>query len=263
MTPIDLYRIVMGDQVWTLTPVDTDQFYDAGEGEERYTATSIGRGSFEQKKELVRANLDVRLPLDHPLAVSLLTSFSEQIVGLTIFTKRDATVDVSWKGSLAGVKPEDASVTLGFESIFTSLRRAGLRARFQRSCRHALYGRGCRLDPEAFAVAATLSAITGRTLTVPAAAGQPDGYYTGGMVRDPDQFLAYVVNHVGTALTLQRVPYSLSSGFAAAGVGMAVTLYPGCDHSRAVCLAKFNNLLNYGGFDWIPEKNPMGGNSIV
>ena len=42
-----------------------------------------------------------------------------------------------------------------------------------------------------------------------------------------------------------------------------VTLYPGCTKSRAVCKNKFDNLNNYGGFPWIPTKNPFGGSSIV
>jgi uncharacterized phage protein (TIGR02218 family) len=261
--PVDLYRLVMGTQIWTITPVDIDQYYDSGSGVERYLATPIGRGQIEQKKDLSRANLEVKLSHDHPLAVSLLTSFFEQILTLTIFTQRDATTEVAWKGRLASVEPGDAFVTLNFESIFTSLRRAGLRARFQRSCRHALYGRGCRLDPETFAVATTLAALSGAACTVPAAGLQPDGYYTGGMLRGPDNVLAFIIGHVGTSLTLQRVPYTLSTAFASTGAATAIKIYPGCDHTRATCFAKFNNRDNYGGFDWIPNNNPMAGGSIA
>lgn len=261
--PIDLYRIVMGSQVWTLTPIDTDQYYDAGSGTERYVSTTLGRGQIEQKAEINKASVDVNLPLDHSLAVNLLSSFSEQILTLTIFTDRDGQVETTWKGRLASLKPDDPFITLTFESIFTSLRRPGLRAHFMRSCRHALYGRGCNLDPEDFAVDATLNAIVGTTLTVPEAALQPNGFYLGGMVRAPDGTLGYVVTHVGSALTLQRVPYPLTTAFAASGPGLAIKIYPGCDLSRTTCINKFNNLLNYGGFDWIPNINPMGGDSIV
>lgn len=261
-TPIDLFRIVMGARVWTLTSADTDQFYDAGSGMELYSSISVGRGGNEQKNEISKANLDVSIPIDHELAYLLLTSYSEQIMSLTVFTKRDTT-EVTWKGRLASIKPEDAKLTMVFESVFTSLRRPGLRARYQKSCRHALYGRGCKLDPEDFAVAGTLAALSGVTLTVAAAAGYSDGYFLAGMVRAPDGALSYVVAHTGSSLTLQRRSNSLENAFASTGIATAVQLYPGCDHSRATCLAKFNNLLRYGGFDWIPQKNPMGGSSIV
>ena len=260
--PIDLYRIVMGSNVWTITSADTEQTYDAGSGSETYVPTAMGRGGYEQKNELSKASIEVNLPIDHELAISLLTSYNEQIISLTVFRKEGAVVGVSWKGRLASIKPSDTKLTLVCESIFTSLRRPGLRARFQKSCRHALYGRGCTLDPEDFADAGTATALSATVITVTEASGQVDGYYTGGMLRSPDNSLAYIIDHTGDQITLQRVPYNITTS-AAAGFPFAVTLYPGCDHTRLTCRDKFSNGLNYGGFDWIPSKNPMSGSSIV
>jgi len=31
----------------------------------------------------------------------------------------------------------------------------------------------------------------------------------------------------------------------------------GCDHSVSTCAARFDNLANYGGFPFIPTKNPF------
>lgn len=256
-TAIDLFKITMGDDVWNLTSADTVQTYNS----EDYFPVAVGRGGIEQKTELNKANVEVRLPLDHELSVSLLASFSEQTVGLTIYTKK-TTVKVSWKGRLASLKPGDTNLTLIFESVFTSLRRPGLRARYQKSCRHALYGRGCTLDPEDFAVVGSCTDVSSNVVTVTEAGLQPDGYYTGGMIRGPDNLLGYIIGHSGTALTIQRVPYSIRQA-AAIAYPFNVTIYPGCDHSRATCGDKFSNGLNYGGFDWIPSKNPMGGSSIV
>jgi hypothetical protein len=42
-----------------------------------------------------------------------------------------------------------------------------------------------------------------------------------------------------------------------------VTLYPGCDRLAATCSSKFNNIENYGGFDFAPSKGPFEGNSLV
>lgn len=259
MTPVDLFRIVMSPDVWTVTSASEEQFHNG----ELYRPVPSFRGEFEQKSEISRNSLELTLPLDHELAISLLTSFSEQIVTMTVFTKRDVLIDVSWKGRLASSTPEEAGLKLVFESIFTSLRRPGLRARFQKSCRHALYGRGCLLDPEDFAVAGTLDDLEANVLIVPEAGLVTNGFYIGGMLRSPDSTLSFITDHAAEAITLQRVPYSLLTEFAESGPGVAVTLYPGCDHSRMTCLAKFNNLNNYGGFDFIPEKNPVGGTSIV
>ena len=45
--------------------------------------------------------------------------------------------------------------------------------------------------------------------------------------------------------------------------GDAFEAYPGCDHTLATCAAKFGNQLNYGGFPYIPVKNPFTGDAIV
>lgn len=259
---IDLYRIVYGDLIWTLTSADTEQVYNAGSGNETYVPVAMGRNGYEQKNELSKANMEVNLPIDHELSVNLLTSYNEQIVSLTLFNVQGVTSGVAWKGRLASIKPSDTKLTLVFESIFTSLRRPGLRARFQKSCRHALYGRGCTLDPEDFAVAGNCVAVNGTTLSVTEAGAQGDGYFVGGMLRAPDGSLAYIINHVGTSIVLQRVPYNILVE-AGEGFPVSVTLYPGCDHTRGTCGEKFANGLNYGGFDWIPSKNPLGGSSIV
>lgn len=258
---VDLYRFTepAASLIWTLTSADIEYSYDAGDGVETYTPTPMGRGKIEQRQEITKANLEVTLDITHELAIRQLSVLSENQLFLTVFSKQGATVGTSWKGRLQSIRPGDTSIILIFESVFTSMKRPGIRARYQRSCRHALYGRGCWLDPANFDAAGTVTAISGDVLTVTGADAQADGYWTGGMLRAPDGTLSYIIAHSGTSITVQRLSYSLRQSVAP----FAVTLYPGCDHSRATCAAKFDNSLNYGGFDWIPTKNPLGGSSIV
>lgn len=261
----DLFRIVIDARVWTLTSSDEEVEHGSGTAGalELYVPVPMGRGGVTVKNELTKANLEVRIPLEHEVAVLLMGSWLEQITTLTVFRKKDSGTAVIWKGRLASTMPDDKFLKMVFESIYTSMRRPGLRARFQKSCRHPLYGRGCNLDAEDFAQAATLDAIVGRTITVPEAAAEADGFFDGGMVKAPDGTLTYVSNHVGDQLELNRISGGLAAALAESGPGVAVTIYPGCDHSYATCATKFVNDDNYGGFDYIPTKNPMGGSSIV
>ena len=256
---VELYRIAIGSTVYTLTSASEDQTHSG----EVYDAIPMGRGGTQQRADLTKASMDVNIPLDHPLAILLMGSWLEQIATLTIFRKKASGTTVFWKGRLTGTMPGDASLKMAFESIFTSMRRPGCRGRYQKTCRHALYGRGCYVDPEEFSVAGTLTAINGRVLTVTEAGLQADGYFSGGMIKAPDGSLTYIAEHDGTALTLNRLSASLAKAFAATGSATAVEIYPGCNHSYAECDLKFDNGLNYGGFDFIPTKNPMGGSSIV
>lgn len=264
-TQTELYRFTEqgSTEVWTYTSGDTEVTYDAGDGDEDYAPVSIARTEVESRSEMARANLDVTVALTNLAALRWLADNGENIVSLTIFERdRLGAYSVAWKGRLVAVIPGMDSITLKFESIFTSLRRPGLRARYQKSCRHALYGRGCTLDAEDFADAGTCTAAADRVVTVTEAAAQTDGYYTGGMLRSPDGVLSYIIDHVGADLTVQRMSFSLQAAIDG-GFPFAVTIYPGCAHDRATCNTKFANLLNYGGFDFIPQKNPMGGSSIV
>ena len=46
-------------------------------------------------------------------------------------------------------------------------------------------------------------------------------------------------------------------------VGSAFEAFAGCDRSFSTCQSKVGNALNFGGFPWIPAKNPLAGDSIV
>lgn len=268
MKPVELYRMTMGSQVWTFTSSDSDVIYNG----ELYSSVSIGRGGIESKNELSKATLEVRLGIQHSLSKILMRSYLEQVVSLTLFIQTSFGTETAWKGRLSSLKPNNTALVMAFESVFTSLRRPGLRARYQKSCRHALYGRGCNLDPESFVISGLARTVSGVTVEVPEAGIKPDSYFLGGMLRAPDGLLGYIVGHSGAIVTLQRPLASLITAFNESGYGrnyggdyggLEVKLYPGCNHLRATCKDTFGNLLNYGGFDWIPTKNPMGGSSIV
>lgn len=259
MRAVELFRIIHRGTTYLLTSAETPQEHNA----ETYEPAPLSRSQVQVKGELSKASLSVMLAVDHPLAVAVLTSWAETSTTLTLFRKRTSGTSTIWKGRLTASAPEEQSVELTFESVFTSMRRSGARARFLRTCRHALYGRGCTLDPEDFADAATLSGIDGLVATVPEASAQASGYYSGGMMRAPDGTLVYIAAHSGSSLTLNRPSPSLLQALADEGPGVDITIYPGCDHAYVTCDVKFDNDDNYGGFDYIPTKNPMGGSSIV
>jgi len=268
----ELYKFVEGSNVWTVTSSDADEDYNG----ETYVSTTIGRNEAESKNELSRANLEVSFDLDSPIARRWMREVIDSVVTLSIFSKdvETSSVMVVWKGRLSSVKPDVTSITLVFESIFTSLRRAGLRKRYQRSCPHVLYGRGCRLNKDDWKTSGVVGGMSanGLIVSVGEAATFPDGYFTAGMIEAPDGTLRFITNHVGSTLTLIRPVYSLSEAFANSGYGynygnfygsVVVNIYPGCDRSKETCNDKFSNLLNYGGYPFIPLKNPFGGSSIV
>ena len=63
------------------------------------------------------------------------------------------------------------------------------------------------------------------------------------------RLIRFIVLHNGDDLTLIRPLYGLAASD-------SVNLYEGCDRSLATCIAK-GNVINYGGFPWIPQTNPF------
>src|SRR5690625_7365646 len=94
----------------------------------------------------------------------------------------------------------------------------------QKFCRHVLYGRGCKIDPQAYAVPSNITAIDARlfTVTCPSAAGFADGWLTGGMITMPSGALRYITEHVGDQIPACRPAPDLAnllSGPGAVAVG--------------------------------------------
>lgn len=270
---IELYRFVKGGTVWTLTNIDEPYDYLG----ETYLPVPIDRGDTEQNDELARANLMIKMTLFHQIAAELVRFRDEQILSLTLFRVEEdwdgsPLVSVVWKGRVTSASATGSEVELKCESVFTSLRRPGLRARYQKACRHTLYGPGCGLIKEFFAWPGMVSSVVGTALVVPEAALKPDGYFTAGMVGMADGSYRFIMKHVGANLTLSYPIPGLETDFSEAGYGenygelyggVGVTLYPGCDHLKQTCIDKFDNLVHFGGFPWIPSRNPMDGSSII
>jgi uncharacterized phage protein (TIGR02218 family) len=274
--PYFLYQFAEGDQVWRFTSRST-LWTSAGSGGAVlfWEPAAVAHGDVVQTSEIERGRLELRWPLSHPFARRFLAPLGTAPVTLTIFRGHEQVPGETvahWKGRVVGAEVEGAQILLACESIFSTLRRAGVRAKYQRLCRHALYGRGCGLEISLHWLTGTVTAVSGGGLgvTIPEAAGLADGWYRGGVLRFGAE-LGFIIGHAGSTLTLSRPMPILAVALAEpeieteTGDALPVTadIAPGCDLRASTCAAKFGNLLNFGGFPEIPGRNPLGGGSIV
>lgn len=272
--PYYLYQFIEGDQVWRFTSRATDWTSAASEGDTiNWEAAAISHGDVVQTSEIERGRLELTWPLSHPFARRFLAPLGNTPVTLTIFRGHEQVLGETvahWKGRVVGAEVEGVRILLNCESVFSTLRRAGVRAKYQRLCRHALYGRGCGLDIAFHWQTGTVTAVAGNALTIPEAAGQPDGWFRGGVLRFGAQ-LGFITGHVGMTLTLSRPMHEVAEALAAPELApetgdplpVVADIAPGCDLRASTCAAKFGNLANFGGFPEIPGRNPFGGSSIV
>ena len=274
--PYFLYQFVEGDQVWRFTSRAT-VWTSAGSGGTAITwePAAVAHGDVVQTSAVERGVLELTWPLSHPFARRFLGPMGNTPVTLTIFRGHEQVLGervAHWKGRIVGAEVEGQRILLSCESIFSTLRRAGVRAKYQRLCRHALYGRGCGLDIAMHWISGTLSAVvgSGSVVIILEAADQPEGWYRGGVLRFGPH-LGFVIGHAGSILSLSRPMPELVAALATPELDpdtgdplpVLVDIAPGCDLRAATCAQKFGNLLNFGGFPEIPGRNPFGGGSIV
>ena len=269
---VELYEFNQGSSVWRFTNAALDYTW----GGFVWAAAPISRDEITQNSEMNQAGITLSFPIDNAFAFQFIADLQEQVTTVTLRRGHVSDVDdefvVYWKGRVAASSVDEVQINLNCESVFTSLRRPGLRAVYQRLCRHALYRRGCNVDKAAYALATHVNSGSGTALAVQAAAVSPDGWYTGGMIVDSDGGARFILSHIGASLILSRPSTALDATITNSGWnkswngnwnGAGVTLYPGCNHDRQTCNDKFGNLPNFGGFPFIPTKNPFGGSSIV
>ena len=253
--PVEIYEFLNGSTAFRYTSADGDVSY----GGNTYTAAAISRGAVESTSETARMALEITCTRDLPVLDLFTVVPPEEVVLVTLrrLHAGDGEAVIIWLGRILNVTLNNASAAIHCESVYTSLKRVGLRRLYQKSCPHVLYSQGCGLNSASYKVTKTVSAVSGTTITVNSI-GSSDGYYAGGMLEWTSSGVVHrraIHSQTGGAIVL---------GFSIPGLSVSdsVDLYPGCDHTLATCDGKFGNSLNYGGMPFFPLKNPFAGVAI-
>lgn len=253
--PVELYEFLYGATAYRYTSADGDVVY----GGNTYSAVPIARGAVEATHEVARLALEITCTRELPVLEPFAVSPPEEVVLITLrrLHAGDGEAIIMWMGRVLNVTLNNAAAEIHCESVYTSLKRVGLRRLYQKSCPHVVYGTGCGLARATYKATKTVSTVVGTTITV-GSIGAVDGYYAGGYL----EWSSGGVSH-------RRSIHSQTGGAVVIGFpipGMAasdsVDLYPGCDHTLSTCNGKFSNSDNYGGMPFFPSKNPFAGVAI-
>lgn len=250
--PIELYRFTRGLTTWLYTGADDDVTI----GADVYLAVVLRRGDLPQNEERDNATLDVFMDPSIAAVAEFIGGATAAPTNVIVLRRQrlEAGVDeqaVIFVGQVGVVEFGEAEAHLTCIPMQKALQRKVPRWVFQTLCNHMLYDAYCGVDPGAYTIAGTITAVVGRRLTITGADAKPDGWANAGWVKDGDAY-AFVVGHAGTTIDLLAITPRFM-------VGDAVTITAGCDRSQATCVAKFSNLENFMGFPYIPDKNPYEG----
>lgn len=254
--PVELYEFAHGPNLYTYTSGQAPVEFDG----KTFTPQTISRGSVDATNEVARAGLTITCTKDLPLLDLFNPVPPSDVITLVIrrIHRGDDEAVVLWMGRIlstgfnGGVQAQ-----IRCESVYTSIKRPGLRRLYQRQCPRVLYS--CGVDREDFKVTREVDAIVGLAITLDTLSGFAAGYFAGGYVEwSPEPGV------VERRAIRSQVGAIIWVNFQAAGlqVGDSVDIFPGCDHTLAMCDAKFSNSLEYGGMPFIPSKNPFDGTPV-
>ncbi len=257
--PEELYLFNEADaNYWAFTSSDSDIIFSG----RTYQAVLIKRGSIKLDANSLKTQVELETAIDNSFVVNFRNGPIERLVQLTIYRRHNYSPTdfvTYWNGFVRAVKfsPKRAGVIVGLRTA--SLGRLGLMLKYQRTCGLALYSTRCGISKAnaSFFVAGNVLTVDGATITATEFGTEADGFFFGGSFRTNDFSMNQkIVFHEGTTIRVSRAVSSLE-------VGDAFTARAGCDWSRATCRNKFANELNYGGFPYLPDKNPFSGDAIL
>tara|TARA_R110002167_G_scaffold143958_2_gene333670 strand:- start:22732 stop:23562 length:831 start_codon:yes stop_codon:yes gene_type:complete len=254
--PIELYTFTIGAVIsrWTSAEDDITEAADV------FTAIPISRGTLKGGgPDTRKENLIITVPGDNAVATQYINSVPGTTATLKIerVQRSDGptfTVVTIFNGSVSSVAFTKAGreAKIRIVPLVTAQSKPVPNVTYQGLCNRVLYDDFCQVDDTdvAFRLStAAVTAVSGNTITVTGADLNGDGYYTGGFVEASgasDRRL--ILDQTGTLLTL-LLPFSTSP------LLTNVTVFAGCDHAVSTCKTKFNNVVNFGGFAWVPTKN--------
>lgn len=253
-SPVELYRFAVGNKNYYFTSSDMNYTHQATE----YLSRSIERTNIDLTLNREKALVELTVPRDFEIAELYRAYAPTSPVVVSILKVHendpDQEAQLIWKGEVSGVKWMDVKAKISLQSITAKLKRNGLRRIYQRTCPHVLYGNKCGVDKSLFRTTTNLTIVSNNVITSDDFSAQPDGYYSGGWVEFINELgildRRYIVDHVGSNITLDYPSVALTAG-------LQVSTFAGCARNLDDCQNKFNNLTNYGGQPFIPNRNPF------
>lgn len=271
--PLELYYFRYGSDAAAFLAYNNGEkdFDYAGD---TYVPLPIQRGQVVSSGTLDKSQMKVAVPMNSDIAELFRAYPPGQVVTLTIraghINDPDGEFPVVWVGRVlsgaraTGFGDDQRKVELNCEPSSTSMRRSGLRRHYQLTCPHVLYGDKCQADKAAATVTGTISALTYNTITLTTGWNLTFG---------AKKFVGGLVEWDGAALrerrSIMRVDTNVLT-LAGPTTGLAVTdtvdVVLGCNHQAGAtgdCAALHDNILNFGGFPYIPQQNPVHTNPFA
>jgi hypothetical protein len=161
---------------------------------------------------------------------------------------------VIFEGYITSIAFEGQTCKIDMNPDSEQFNREVPRYKYQSLCNHVLYDAECAVDKNLFKQSGLVNSVSGNQISVGGFTGTS---FTGGYVQNlAGTDYRMIIEHSGDVFTL-LLPFSENP------LGTTLTAFQGCAHDVTTCLNKFNNVDNFGGFPFVPTKNPFEQNAFA
>lgn len=252
--PIECYAFVASHKTWRYTSYHK-QITVAGAV---YDPLPITRTALETGSVIDSVvTMDFNIPFDSELAKTFCFMISPKTLIVTVRRVHegdDYATDykVEWIGEIIGTASVDRWATIKTASLLQTKLNSNLASvYYQKVCNHVLYDTRCKVNRASFTASAIVTKIQSQIITVDNMFFPADTLVAGEMVNTRTGELQGIISNSSNVIRIGYPFFDLV-------VGDTVELTQGCNHLRlGDCKARFNNVPNYGGYDFIPEVNPF------
>lgn len=155
-----------------------------------------------------------------------------------------------FSGRVSDISGSRNSVTVAVKSDIELLNVPSPRNIYQAGCMRTLYEGGCGVNRAAFTVNGQVTTSSSNGTELACDLTQPNGWFEQGVIKfisGKNAGLSRTVkHHYNKRLSFAlRLPYPPQTGD-------TFKIYPGCDKRQETCAAKFNNVIHFRGFPYIP-----------
>lgn len=162
------------------------------------------------------------------------------------------------KGYLGEAEIKENSYSIEYRSLTQKLQQTVGRY-YTAECDATLGDSRCGIALASFTYTGAVTSVTSSQVFIDSAliGTQSDDYYSYGLITFTSGLndgisreVKDYVDSTGQITTFLPFPYAVAASD-------TFTVYAGCDKRKATCIAKFNNVINFRGFDMIPGRDQI------
>lgn len=248
---VELYKFTCGTATYTYMATSEETYiYDGLTYQPKY----MYRTSLSFSSDFAKDTITLTVPANNDVAAMFLVSRPEFSLGLEIYqgTFHSGNFVSVWQGFVTGggfdFSGTAHSCELSCETKISRMERLGLIRKYQLSCPHTLYSTACGASIAGATTTATVDTVSGTVVTFTSTPSSLSHYVLGQIVKSDGS--RRLITSYGTSSIIMERAFTLEAGD-------SVVLYKGCDKTVSVCKNRFGNILNYGGFPYMPDIDPF------